>query len=61
MPLQLPRAALAVLVAPIADGCLIFLQARLRLRRRRNAALVIVAACFTLVGLIFAATVAMWA
>ena len=58
---QVPRAALALVVAPIADGVLIFLQARLRLRTRFNAFLLVVGLCLSLSAAIFGITLAVWA
>ena len=58
---QVPRAALALFLAPIADGLLIFLQARLRLRTRFNAFLLVVGLCLSLSAAIFGITLAVWA
>ena len=58
---QVPRAALALVLSPIADGLLIFLQARLRLRTRFNAFLLVVGLCVSLSAAIFGITLAVWA
>jgi len=58
---QVPRAALALLFAPIADGILIFVQARCRLQTRRNAFTFMVAACLLLAAIVFGIVVALWA
>lgn len=60
IPLQVPRAAAALILAPVADGLLIFVQARCRLRTRRNAFAFLVALCLLLATIIFAGTLLFW-
>ena len=57
---QVPRAALALFLAPTADGILIYVQARCRLRTRRNALVFLVAACFLLAAIVFGGCMALW-
>ena len=59
--LQIPRAAMALVLAPVADGLLIFVQARCKLRTRRNAFGFLVALCLMLAGLVFGMTLLWWA
>ena len=59
--MQVPRAALALMLAPTADGLLIFVQARCRLRTRRNAFAFLVGLCLLLAGLVFGGTLLLWA
>lgn len=59
--LQIPRAAFALALAPTVDGILVYLQARLRLRTRRNASFVFVGVCLLLASLTFGSTLLWWA
>ena len=58
---QIPRAAAALVLAPVADGLLIFVQARCRLRTRRNAFAFLVALCFLLALVVFGSVLLCWA
>jgi len=57
---KVPRAALALFLAPTADGILIYVQARCRLRTRSNALLFLVATCFLLAAIVFCSCLALW-
>ena len=58
---KLPRAAAAVMLAPLVDRGMDRLQRLLRLPSKRSAFLVIVAACLSLAVVLFGAVVVTWA
>ena len=59
--MQIPRAALALFLAPTADGMLLYLQTRLRLRTRQNAFAAFVLLCLLFAGIVFGVTIMLWA